>query len=286
MVDCRDRLVLGTAAIGLPYGLARRDPTAPPPDEEVRRLLAAAHEAGIRTVDTAPAYGCAEERLGRWWPTDARVWTKLGKGDPIVSLGESCRLLQRQRIEVVQWHNWTARLLSEASFLSIWKRLANDARCLSLGASTYGPEDAIAAVSSGLFSVVQVEWNLLNQAAVMACAAIAQERGVALAVRSVLLQGALAGAPLPERLRTTLTPAITAAQTLADSRGMTLARLAIRAALDQPGVRWVLIGADREAQVEDALSAALLDPLSPAEHASIRCLDRSSDPAVDPRTWH
>lgn len=55
-------LALGTVQFGLAYGVAAgRHPVS---EAETRTILSAAYEAGIRRLDTAPAYGDIEERLG------------------------------------------------------------------------------------------------------------------------------------------------------------------------------------------------------------------------------
>lgn len=54
-------LALGTVQFGLAYGVAGNH--RPIPDGEASAILAAAYEAGIRRLDTAPGYGDIEERL-------------------------------------------------------------------------------------------------------------------------------------------------------------------------------------------------------------------------------
>ena len=55
-------LALGTVQFGLAYGFAGGN--HPVSESEARTILAAAYEGGIRRLDTAPAYGDIEERLG------------------------------------------------------------------------------------------------------------------------------------------------------------------------------------------------------------------------------
>ena len=53
-----------------------------PSDREIETLLDVAVECGIRTLDTAPAYGAAEERLGKLLRTRRRDFflvTKTGR---------------------------------------------------------------------------------------------------------------------------------------------------------------------------------------------------------------
>ena len=70
-------------ADGTPYGVANR--SGPPADDELDAILRRAWSAGIRTLDTARAYGESEARLGprladRSCADGWRVITKLDPG--------------------------------------------------------------------------------------------------------------------------------------------------------------------------------------------------------------
>jgi len=58
-------LGLGTVKIGRNEQVKYPEPFTLPDDETVSRLLNTARESGINVLDTAPAYGDSEERLGR-----------------------------------------------------------------------------------------------------------------------------------------------------------------------------------------------------------------------------
>lgn len=76
------RLGLGTVAFGRDWGLKYARPTRLPSDAELDRLLATALELGVTLLDTAPAYGSSEERLGRLlqpWPGRFLLGTKAGE---------------------------------------------------------------------------------------------------------------------------------------------------------------------------------------------------------------
>jgi aryl-alcohol dehydrogenase-like predicted oxidoreductase len=158
-------------------------------------------------------------------------------------------------------------------------RLRGDPRVARLGATTYGVDDAVAAADSGLFDVVQCEFHLLNQGVVAALAG----RKIALAVRSVLLQGALTdeGRALPPLA--VLHAGVEHAR--AAARGIGLTRLALRAALEHAAIAHVLVGIDRRDQLDEAVRIANGLPLAADEHAQIAALDLHGDPATDPRTW-
>jgi aryl-alcohol dehydrogenase-like predicted oxidoreductase len=291
------RLVVGTAAIGLPYGLPRAGESAPRlmDDADATALIRAAEVAGIGAFDTAPAYGVAEARLGAAISPRARVWTKVSAapdspGDlatSLRSLADSLGALRRPQIDLLQWHNWTGVLgAASGSFPGHWRALGQDPRVAALGATTYGREDALAAVTSGLFRVVQVEWNLLNQGVVAYIAEAARSRNVSIAVRSVFLQGVLTdrGERLPPHLAG-LEQARARAQSMARKWGIGLHALALRAALDHPAVRWVLIGLDGREQLDQALAVAAMAPLSGMQRQELAQLDLGGDAITDPRTW-
>src|SRR5690554_1331134 len=74
-------LGLGTVKLGRNQGVKYPSGFELPSDEEVRHLLALAREQGIRLLDTAPAYGSSEERLGRLLERrqDWVIATKVGE---------------------------------------------------------------------------------------------------------------------------------------------------------------------------------------------------------------
>lgn len=274
----RSKLVFGAVSLGLSYGLPRAAGIAnqAPTDDEVAALVEHTLALGITTFDTAPAYGNSEERLGRVLGARGRVWTKVASGDPSASLDASLSRLQRSRVELLQWHNWTAPLARDAAWTAAWARLRGDARVRQLGATTYGVADALAALDSGLFDVIQCEFNLLKQGVVTALAG-----RITTAVRSVLLQGALTdeGRALPDR------PTLRAGVDRVRAVSSHVTRLAMRAALEHPSIAHVLVGIDRIAQLDEAVAIASGDPLTDAERAAIPSLDLGDDPASDPRTW-
>jgi aryl-alcohol dehydrogenase-like predicted oxidoreductase len=267
------------------YGLPRQgaDANVAPSEEEAASLVECALALGITTFDTAPAYGASEERLGRALGARARVWTKVAYGDPRRSLEASLQRLRRPRVELLQWHNWTAALARDDAWTTPWSALRGDARVARLGATTYGVADAVAAATSGLFDVVQCEFHVLNQGVVAALDEHVARGAITVAVRSVLLQGALTddGRALPDV--PVLRAGVERARAAAEGVGMT--RLALRAALEHRAISHVLVGIDRREQLEDAARVAVGPALGAEVSARIGGLDLGGDPACDPRKW-
>lgn len=73
---------LGTVKIGRNQQVKYPIPFEIPNDDAVRKLLQTALELGVNLIDTAPAYGNSEERLGKLLPgtrSDWHIVTKVGE---------------------------------------------------------------------------------------------------------------------------------------------------------------------------------------------------------------
>jgi aryl-alcohol dehydrogenase-like predicted oxidoreductase len=81
-------LGLGTVKIGRDQQVKYPGGFKIPDDQAVRDLLALAWELGIDTLDTAPAYGNSEERLGKLLP-HKNDWVIVGKVGEIFENGAS-----------------------------------------------------------------------------------------------------------------------------------------------------------------------------------------------------
>lgn len=70
------KLVIGTANFGLRYGIANNRKLSP---EEAFAILDYAREQGISVIDTARAYGDAEEVVGEFFAERGKVFDIIGK---------------------------------------------------------------------------------------------------------------------------------------------------------------------------------------------------------------
>lgn len=75
-------LGLGTVKFGRNQGVKYPSQFDLPSDQQIRELLAQAHDLGINLLDTAPAYGVSEQRLGPLLARQRQDWlicTKVGE---------------------------------------------------------------------------------------------------------------------------------------------------------------------------------------------------------------
>ncbi len=149
-------LALGTVQLGLPYGIAGRGVRVS--DDEARSILAAAHERGVRMLDTAAAYGDIEERLvglfppGRAFEVTSKIaplpqeYTKVGADERalaahvVACIDRSAQRLQGH-LKTLLFHR--AEDLDSPAGGMIWKAAHERTRALGvrLGVSLYEPDD-------------------------------------------------------------------------------------------------------------------------------------------------
>lgn len=113
-------LGLGTVKLGRSEGVKYPDKFTIPDDDAVRALLHQAQELGINFIDTAPAYGSSEERLGRLmqrredWVicsktgeefVDGKSWFDFSAGHTRHSIERSLKRLQTDYLDLVLVHS-------------------------------------------------------------------------------------------------------------------------------------------------------------------------------------
>lgn len=281
------RLTLGTAQIGLDYGIANR--AGKPDAAAVEAILDRAWRAGITCFDTARAYGDAEARLGRWLAThpSATVISKfprLEEGAEVRAAFErSCDALGRARLDAYLAHR--ADDLHRPEIADALRALRDEGRLAAFGASVYTPEQAFAALGVDGLSVLQVPLSVFNRRMIeggvlAACSAA----GVAVFARSVFVQGLVFLAP--EALPDFLEPArgaLARFRAFAAAHGLSLAALALGAVLAEPEVTSVVVGADTADQVDEIAAVEPLDPATAA--AAVSAFAGEPAHLFDPSCW-
>ncbi len=82
-------LGLGTVKLGRNQQVKYPQAFELPSDNAVRELLALARELGINLLDTAPAYGSSQQRLGQMLGAQRKDWVIVSKVGEIFEHGES-----------------------------------------------------------------------------------------------------------------------------------------------------------------------------------------------------
>lgn len=240
-------LGLGTVKLGRNRGVKYPSSFEIPDDARAADLLRKAQKLGVTLLDTAPAYGESEERIGRiigscggrdrW-----TIVTKAGEefdaatgesrfdfsAEAIsASVSRSLKRLRANHVDVVLLHSdgrdeW---LLNESGAVEALARLKKRGMTRAIGISVKSAEGAMAALGVPHVDVVMATLNAGDQSCLPAIR-LASERGVGVLIKKALASGhGLAQHAAPEQ--------------------------ALRLCLVEPGVSAVIVGTIDQAHLEE-----------------------------------
>ncbi|OFZ80470.1 MAG: hypothetical protein A2583_14295 [Bdellovibrionales bacterium RIFOXYD1_FULL_53_11] len=187
-------LGIGTAQFGMKYGISNKDGQTPA--HEVKNILTLAAQNGIRTLDTAHAYGSSEEALGcaleEGHPFSIVTKTPVAAGaDPGAGLEQSLSRLKQKSIDGLLVHD-PARLLSPEG-PGLFKKLQeykNRRLVKKIGVSVYtgGEIDRILDVYP--IDLIQLPASIFDQRLIRSGhLAKLKKAGIEVHARSIFLQG-------------------------------------------------------------------------------------------------
>lgn len=193
-------LVLGTAQLGMSYGIANIN--GQPDSDLAKTIVKTAWENHIRVYDTAQGYGESEIALGNaikslGLSSEVRIVTKL---DPNINHLDKAALEQAvkgslTRLDVPILYGL---MLHREEFLELWESGLGDTLrgfvskglTENIGVSVYSPAKALLALNINGISILQLPSNIFDRrfehAGVFECA---KRKRKQIYVRSVFLQG-------------------------------------------------------------------------------------------------
>ncbi|MFV3325357.1 aldo/keto reductase [Pseudomonas sp. NY15372] len=203
-------LGLGTVKLGRDQGVKYPNGFTIPGDDEARLLLAQARELGINLIDTAPAYGRSEERLGPLlrgqrdhWVIVSKVGEEFDNGQSHfdfsaahtrLSVERSLRRLETDHLELVLVHSDgnDVQILEQQGVYQTLAELKQEGKILGYGLSGKTVEGGLKALEQG--DCAMVTYNL-NEQAERPVLDYAAEHGKAILVKKALASGHICLAP-------------------------------------------------------------------------------------------
>lgn len=207
-------LGLGTVKLGRDQGVKYPNGFSIPDDDQARQLLALARELGINLIDTAPAYGVSEERLGPLladqrddWVVVSKVGEEFENGQSRFdfsaehtrsSVERSLRRLRTDRIELVLVHSDgnDVDILRNSGVYQTLAELKQEGKILGFGFSGKTVEGGLLALEQG--DCAMVTYNL-NEQAERQVIDYAAAHGKGILVKKALASGHLAPGEDPVR---------------------------------------------------------------------------------------
>ncbi len=267
-------IAFGGVEIGMPYGIGINNKSDMLPRSQAISLLQSALDRGINFFDTARMYGESESIIGQafkkirdqvvistkcrhikdpkgYLPDSNRI-KKIIKGSVIKSLNE----LKTGYIDVYMLHQADTEILENETVSKTFLDLKRRGTIRATGVSTYSVEESKTAIESGIWDVIQLPFNLMDQSQETVFASAAKQ-GVGIMVRSVLFKGLLSskGRKLHQKLNT-VEQHIRQYDELINSSAPDLTSVAIKFALSFRQISSVLVGIDKMDYLQKAVDIA------------------------------
>ncbi|NVL90346.1 MAG: aldo/keto reductase [Desulfobacterales bacterium] len=257
------RLVLGTAQLGMFYGIANK--IGQPDLQTAEQIVETAWDNGICEFDTAQAYGASEQVLGRSFravgiSNEVRVITKF---HPDVDSFDCTALEQSLELSLANLKvgKLFGVLFHDEAILDVWgkgpyetlRNFVKSGLVEHIGVSVYSPARALQALQTDGILMIQLPSNILDRRFERAGVfRIAEEKGKQIYVRSVFLQGLMLMNPddLPKHMHRAV-PVLQSLNKLARDWNYSLPELSlgyIKQALPQTKV---LFGAETVEQLKE-----------------------------------
>ncbi|MCI8611958.1 MAG: aldo/keto reductase [Clostridiales bacterium] len=268
---------LGTVQLGMDYGIANAG--GKPDLSQSFSMIAAALDGGVTSLDTARAYGDAEEVLGAFFKeytgekpflttkiprfeleSDAQIEKYI-----IDSVETSLEKLGVSKVNCVMLHH-PANLYKHGDVTakhmeSLVRRRYTDL----IGASVYTAEEVEQMLRYPVYTATQVPMSVFDQRMIVSgTLAALEQRGIATFVRSVFLQGLFFLEPdslTDPLLLKYAKPQIQQLRAFAEDESLSIAQLAIAFIRDVPGVTSLVLGVDTKEQVKANLAYFDVPPI-------------------------
>lgn len=284
------KLILGTVQFGLDYGI--NNPHGRPTQEEVFAILTSALHNGIKMLDTAAAYGDAEESIGAFLRQSPAVKfdiiSKFHVSNdtlPAESLQQSFRRMHVSHIDTFLYHAFKD-VCDHPESLQQLQSLRDEGLIRKIGVSVYTNPELKAAIEIPEIDVIQLPFNVLdneNQRGVLLRAA--KDRGKLIHTRSAFLQGLFFKPTenLSEHFAPLL-PLLAQLDTIRRKLEIGWAELCLGYACSKPYIDGVLIGVDSQKQLMENIDA-LKTPLPESVIQKIDEIRVSTPELLNPSNW-
>lgn len=257
------KLALGTAQLGLDYGVNNQ--LGQPTVVQAEEILDLAFANGIRSIDTAAAYGTAEQIVGNWLEKNSRreqlrLLSKLRPDVPLNSIRDELRQsldrLNCQYLDGFLLHQ--ADLIYDERYAAYLEDLKSEGLIRSWGVSVYSVKDALHAVKLAGIGCIQVPYSVFDQRLDRTnFFELAKEQRVTVFARSVFVQGLISMAleDVPPKLLEAK-ELLQRFDKIVGEFGIPRHHAALWFALTHDGINKVVFGVDSTKQLQQNIATA------------------------------
>ena len=284
-----NRIVLGGAQLGLPYGILNDGETLS--REEVARILDTAVNHGIDSIDTAIAYGQSESIIGETSQNRFKIISKLPPLPVDISnvsewvhtqvQGSLSRLKSSSLDALLLHHPQDLTGAQGAKLYAAIGSLMSKKMIHRFGVSIYSPDDLEGIIGTFDIQVVQAPLNVFDRR-ILGVTDQLSALNIEVHARSVFLQGVLIANPKnrPHRFEP-WSEHFARFDEWVRSSGVTAMACCIGFALQQPGIANLVIGTTSAESLDEIMNSIPNSVLEAPAH-----LQSSVEQLIDPRYWN
>jgi aryl-alcohol dehydrogenase-like predicted oxidoreductase len=284
-----NRIVLGGAQLGLPYGILNGGETLS--REEVARILDTAVDRGIDSIDTAIAYGQSESVIGETSQNRFNVISKLPPLPVDISnvsewvhsqVQGSLSRLKCTSLDALLLHRPQDLIGAQgAELYAAIGSLMAEKMIHRFGVSIYSPDDLEGIIDTFEIHVVQAPLNVFDRR-ILGVTDKLSALNIEVHVRSVFLQGVLIASPQdrPHRFEP-WSEHFALFDEWVRSSGVSAMACCMGFALQQPGVAKLVIGTTSAESLDEIMNSIPNSVFEVPTH-----LQSSVEQLIDPRFWN
>jgi aryl-alcohol dehydrogenase-like predicted oxidoreductase len=237
---------------------------------------------------------------GKWPARSAYKYQDVFPADHVVKHTDLIReKLRTDSIDLLQFHVWDDSWTDEPEFRDTVEKLKRDGRIRSFGLSLnrWEPENGLKALRTGLVDVVQVIYNIFDQAPEDKLLPVCEDLNIGVIARVPLDEGSLGGKMTPQTTfpkgdwramyfgPKNLIPTLERVDKLKAvlPSGMTLPEIALRFILSNPAVSTIIVGMRKLDHVLENIAMSDAGPLDAALLGKLKShrWDRKPQPWAD-----
>lgn len=290
------QLCLGTAQLGMPYGI--NNTQGRPTPNQVGDILSYALKSGVFAFDTSPGYGESEKILGHHLKGRQDI-IFISKVPPVnwqnksslvlrivdVALEETLKDLRLKKLPVYLFYSLADAINRKMLTLRHLRQLKKRGLIGQIGVSVYEPFEALEALKIKDLEMIQIPTNLIDQRFIkngfLSKAAKAKKTVL---VRSIFLQGLFFKKTVPAHLNA-FKPYREKIKKICLEHNLSVNELALRYVLNLKGVSSALIGSESLKQIKENIAVANRRPLDKKVIRAINKIGSAPVKIIDPRQW-
>ena len=257
------RLILGTATLGMQYGIKNSNGVMN--EKSFKRIIEFAANHGIYNIDTAYAYGDAELKLGNLKDdlSSFKIFSKIGINDSnnkeyistiTHQIHESLESMNQSSIYAYLLHKPID--MKDEVLLNQLSQMKSVGLFKKLGVSVYTKKEALEALENDLLDIIQVKYNILDrELEELDFFEKAKQKNKEIIVRSVFLQGILLDSDIQLSKFNELSGPLEDIKLISNEYSLTLMDLALFYVLSNQNLDGIIVGFDSIKQFEEIISS-------------------------------